>query len=102
AVRLKAVHVSFAPTLRDQGSSRIDVGEGDGAVVEQVVLSYDTEKRLQEQGLAPKTGDMAEFVVEAGPKYFDGAVQHVGEAVERAGSAIKQRDGTSFVKSAAK
>jgi hypothetical protein len=100
AVRLKAVHVSFAPTLRDQGSSRIDVGEGDGAVVEQVVLAYDTEKRLQKQGLAVRTDDMAEFVVEAGPKYFDGAVKHVGEAVEQASNAIKKRDESAYVKSA--
>src|SRR5215813_353008 len=34
AVRLGTAHVSFAPTLRDQGSSRIDVGEGDAAVAE--------------------------------------------------------------------
>ena len=45
AVRLKAKHVSFAPTIRDQGNNSIDVGQGDRAVVENVILAYDTEKR---------------------------------------------------------
>ena len=45
SARLGAVHVSFAPTLRDQGSTRIDVGEGDAIVVHQFLLALDTEKR---------------------------------------------------------
>ena len=44
AIRLNASHVSFAPTLRDEGSSRIDVGDGDAAFTEQFLLAYDTEK----------------------------------------------------------
>src|SRR5215831_12707216 len=71
AVRLGAAHVSFAPTLRDQGSNRIDVGEGDAAVAESFLLAYDTERRLQEQSLA-SGAQIREFVIEAGPKYFDG------------------------------
>jgi Cytosol aminopeptidase family, N-terminal domain len=47
AVRLKAKHVSFPPTIRDQGNNAIDVGQGDRAVVENMILAYDTEKRLQ-------------------------------------------------------
>ena len=74
AVRLRAIHISFAPTLRDQGSNRIDVGEGDGAFAEQVILAYDTEKRLQEQGLVPKV-DIEDVTIEAGPAYFDARPQ---------------------------
>src|SRR5215470_16161520 len=49
SVRLGMAHVSFAPTLRDQGSTRLDVGEGDVAITESFLLAYDTELRLQEQ-----------------------------------------------------
>src|SRR6266704_2815808 len=79
SVRLGVSHVSFAPTLRDQGSSRIDVGEGDAAVAESFLLAYDTEVRLQEQGLS-SGAKIREFVIEAGPKYFEGTVEKVGAA----------------------
>src|SRR5215468_219505 len=47
AVRLHAADVAFAPVIRDQGNSVLDVGDGDRAAVEQVLLAYDAEKRLQ-------------------------------------------------------
>lgn len=99
AVRLGAKNVSFAPTLRDQGSDVIDVGEGDAAVVEQVLLAYDTEKRLQQQGLAPKFS-LSSWVIEAGPKYFEGVNAHVGEAIKAASAQIQQRDGKPYVNAA--
>lgn len=95
AVRLGVKNVSFAPTLRDQGSEVIDVGEGDAAVVEQVLLAYDTEKRLQQQGLAPKLS-LSSWVIEAGPKYFEGAATHVAEALEAASEKIQQRQGKPY------
>lgn len=97
AVRLGARDVSFAPTLRDQGSDVIDVGEGDGAVVEQVLLAYDTEKRLQQQGLAPRFS-LSSWVIEAGPKYFEGASTQVAAAIQKAGETLKQRDGSPYVR----
>src|SRR5919198_3129960 len=84
AVRLGMSHVSFAPTLRDQGSSRIDVSEGDAAVTESFLLAYDTERRLHEQGLA-SGATIREFVIEAGPQYFAGTVEKVEAAVRSAG-----------------
>ena len=95
AVRLGTAHVSFAPTLRDQGSNRIDVGEGDAAVAESFLLAYDTELRLQEQRLA-SGAQIREFVIEAGPKYFEGAVEKVGAAVRSAGAALAQREATPY------
>jgi cytosol aminopeptidase family protein len=91
AVRLGVSHVSFAPTLRDQGSSRIDVGEGDAAVAESFLLAYDTEVRLHEQGLASGAHIRA-FVIEAGPSYFAGTVEKVDVAVRSAGAALAQRE----------
>src|ERR1700675_2752855 len=54
AVRLKARHVAWAPVIRDEGNTTIEVGLGDRTFVEEMFFAYDTEKRLQSQGLAPK------------------------------------------------
>jgi Cytosol aminopeptidase family, N-terminal domain len=78
AVRLKAKHVSFAPTIRDQG---------DRAVVENVILAYDTEKRLQAQHLAG-TFDIADWTVEAGPTFYDGACKEIQSGIENAEKEI--------------
>jgi hypothetical protein len=91
SIRLGVAHVSFAPTLRDQGSTRIDVGDGDAAVSEQLILACDTEYRLQDQGLAPKA-NLADFTIEAGPKYFDGASQKVTKAAASATAQIAERN----------
>lgn len=96
AVRLKASHVAWAPVIRDQGNSTIEVGAGDRAFVEQMLAAYDTEKRLQAQGLNPKF-DIATFVVEAGPTYFDSAVKEVGEGISTATAEIKGRSNASYV-----
>jgi Cytosol aminopeptidase family, N-terminal domain len=81
AVRLKAKRAAWAPMIRDQGNTTIEVGEGDRAFVEQMLMAYGTEKRLQAQGLAHEFS-LEEFVVEAGPSFFDSAVKHVGEGIE--------------------
>lgn len=91
AVRLQAKQVSLAPTLRDQGS--IEIGEDDAVIAEQVVLAYDTEKRLQSQKLAPQF-DISEWIIEAAPSYFDNIAEKVDKAVHTAMSAVKSRSGT--------
>ena len=101
AVRLGAEHVAFAPTLRDQGSTRIDVADGDAAVADGVVLAYDTAKRLQAQGLAPKA-DIADFTIEAGPKFFDGAAAKVRAAVSDAEAQLGRRSDAAYVTPPAK
>ena len=96
AVRLQAKHVAWAPVIRDQGNSTLDVGEGDRAFVEQMLSAYDTEKRLQAQGLAPEFS-IEGLVVEAGPTYFDGAVKQVGEGIESVNAELAKRDATPYV-----
>ncbi len=81
AVRLKARHVAWAPVIRDEGNTTIEVGQGDRAFAEQLLSAYDTEKRLQAQGLAPKFS-IEDVVIEAGPAYFDSAVKQVGEGID--------------------
>jgi len=96
AVRLEAKHVAWAPVIRDEGNATIEVGEGDRAFVEQMLSAYDTEKRLQAQGLAPKFS-IESFVVEAGPAYFDSAVKQVGEGIASITGELGQRDAAPYV-----
>ena len=81
AVRLRASHVAWAPVIRDEGNTAIEVGEGDRAFVEQMFSAYETEQRLQAQGLAPKFS-IKDLAIEAGPAFFDSAVKQVGEGIE--------------------
>src|SRR2546425_10291489 len=95
AVRLKAKHVAWAPVIHDEGNTAIDVGEGDRAFAEQLLSSYDTEKRLQAQGLAP-TFTIESVVIEAGPTFFDGAVKQVGQGIESITGELQKRDSTPY------
>jgi len=95
AVRLQAKHVAWAPVIRDEGNTTIDVGEGDRAFVEEMLAAYDTEKRLQEQGLAPKFS-IESFVIEAGPSFFDGVVKQVGQGIDSVTVELQKRDTTPF------
>src|SRR5258708_2052920 len=66
AVRLKAKRIAWAPVIRDEGNSTIDVGDGDSAFVESVLAAYDTQQRLQAQGLAEKFS-ISQWVIETAP-----------------------------------
>jgi hypothetical protein len=96
AVRLKAKHVAWAPVIRDEGNTTIEVGEGDRAFIEQMLSAYDTEKRLQAQELAPKF-NIESLVIEAGPSFFDSAVKQVGEGIESASAELTKRDFAPYV-----
>ena len=95
AVRLKASHVAWAPVIRDEGNTSIEVGAGDRAFAEQMVSAYDTEKRLQAQGLAPEFS-IETFVIQAGPTFFDSAVKQVGEGIASEMSQISRRDTSPY------
>jgi leucyl aminopeptidase len=95
AVRLKAKHVAWAPVIRDEGNTAIDVGEGDRAFAEEMLEAYDTEKRLQAQGLAPRFS-IESFVIEAGPSFFDKAVKQVSQGIDSATVELQKRDATPF------
>jgi Cytosol aminopeptidase family, N-terminal domain len=99
AVRLKAKHVAWAPVIRDEGNTAIDVGEGDRAFAEQMLAAYDTEKRLQKQGLAPDFS-IESLVIEAGPTFFDGAVKQVGKGIDSITAELQKRDSTSYASTA--
>jgi Leucyl aminopeptidase len=95
AVRLQAKHVAWAPVIRDQGNTAIDVGQGDRAFTEQMLTAYDTEKRLQAQGLAPDFS-IESLVIEAGPSFFDSAVTQVGQGIDSTIVELAKRDSTPY------
>jgi hypothetical protein len=96
AVRLRATRVAWAPVIRDEGNTTIEVGLGDRTFAEQFLLAYDTEKRLQAQGLAPDFS-IESLVIEAGPAYFDSAVKQVGAGIDSISSELATRDSSPFV-----
>jgi hypothetical protein len=97
ADRLGVSHVAFAPLIRDQGNSKISTGQVERAVVRGMLLAYDTEKRLQKEGLS-KDFTLEQWNVEAGPAYFDETVAGVQKAIEEADKAIKDRSADPLMK----
>jgi len=95
AVRMKAPAVAFAAAIRDQGVATLDAGEVAGAVIHNVVLAYDTEKRLQKERLAPEFS-IKEWVYEAGPAYFKSTVEHVEAAVAAADAEVGRREAAPY------
>ncbi|HEV8004334.1 MAG TPA: M17 family peptidase N-terminal domain-containing protein [Planctomycetaceae bacterium] len=90
ASRLGVTRVAFAPLIRDQGNSTLDTGKVERAVVRGVLLAYDTDKRLQKQGLA-KPFTLEEWEAEAGAAYFDTTKAGLQEGIEEAKKAISAR-----------
>src|SRR6478736_7256273 len=95
AVRLNAKHVAWAPVIRDEGNTALDVGEGDRAFIEQMLSAYDTEKRLQAEKLAPLFS-IETVVIEAGPTHFDDAAKQVGEGIESMTAVLAQRNAAPY------
>ena len=66
AAKLGVKRAAFAPLLRDQGNAKLGTGDVEQAVTRGMLLAYDTEKRLQKEGLG-KSFTLEEWAVEAGP-----------------------------------
>jgi hypothetical protein len=60
-----------------------------------MLSAYDTEKRLQSQGLAPASG-IESLVIEAGPAFFDSAVKQVGAGIELIVGELGRRDASPY------
>jgi len=90
AARLGINKVAFAPLIRDQGNSKFPTGQIAASVLRGMLLAYDTEKRLQKEGLA-KSYSLDEWWQEAGPTYFDETVSAAKSAATDANAAIAAR-----------
>jgi len=97
AAQLGVSRVAFAPLIRDQGNTKLGTGDVETAVVRGMLLAYDTEKRLQKEGLS-KEFTLDDWNVEAGPAYFDETVTGIQKAIEEAGKAIKDRSNYPLLK----
>jgi hypothetical protein len=95
ASRLGVRRVAFAPLIRDQGNTKLGTGDVERAVVTGVLLAYDTEKRLQKEGLA-KEWTLEEWEVEAGPAYFGETVVGVKRGIAEVNSSAAARRSTSY------
>jgi hypothetical protein len=88
--KLGVKRAAFAPLIRDQGNAKFGTGDVGQAVTRGLLLAHDTEKRLQKEGLA-KALALEEWVVEAGPDYFDDTVKGVQKGIEEAKAAAAKR-----------
>jgi len=96
AARLGVSRVAFAPLIRDQGNSKFKTGDVAAAVMRGMLLAYDTEQRLQKEGLS-KDFALEQWNTEAGPMYFDETVTAVQKAIEDAGKAINERSADPLI-----
>ena len=88
--KLGVKRAAFAPLIRDQGNSTFGTGDVGQVVTRGLLLAHDTQKRLQKEVLA-KALALEEWVVEAGPDYFDDTVRGVQKATEEAKTAAAKR-----------
>ncbi len=98
AATRRVKRVAFAPLIRDQGNSKMSAGDVEIAVVRGMLLAYDTEKRLQKEGLA-KPFTLDEWSVEAGPRYFDETATAVEKAIQQASTALQDRSAEPYIRS---
>lgn len=96
AARLKATSVAFAPLLRDQGVDTLPTGDVEQRVIRGVLLARDTDTRLQHEGLGAKF-ELQEWIVEAGPAFFQETTKGVNAGIKDAASAVKARNSSPFI-----
>lgn len=95
AAKLGAKKVAFAPLIRDQGNTALAAGDVARSVLRGVLLAYDTERRLQKEGLG-KAFTLQEWVEEAGPAYYEETVAAARKAAQEASARISARPGTRY------
>lgn len=95
AAALGISQVAFAPLIRDQGNSTLPAGDVEVALLKSMLLAYDTHQRLQAEGLADKF-QLKEWIVEAGPAFFDETVAGAKKAIDEASAAIGKRKAVPY------
>jgi Cytosol aminopeptidase family, N-terminal domain len=95
AARLGIARVAFAPLIRDQGNSKLPAGDVETAVLRGLLLAYDTEKRLQKEGLARRF-TLEQWNVETGPAFFDETVVGTQKGIEEAKAAAAMRSSEPY------
>jgi leucyl aminopeptidase len=96
ASRLGVRRVAFAPLIRDQGNKKLGTGDVESAVVKGALLAYDTERRLQKEGLV-REWTLDAWEVEAGTAYFDETVTGVKRGLTEAALIAAARKSTPLM-----
>ena len=89
--------LTVRPERLEGGAAKLGTGDVAKAVVRGMLLAYDTEKRLQKEGLT-KEFTLEDWNVEAGEKYFDETATAVQETIQQTGKTIKDRAADPFSK----
>ena len=97
-IRSGASRVAYAPLIRDQGNSKFGTGEIARAFVRGVLLAYDTDRRLQKEGLA-KQFTIEQWNIEAGPAFFDDTIAGVQKGIDEAKASAAKRSSEPYIKS---
>jgi Cytosol aminopeptidase family, N-terminal domain len=95
AARLGASKVAFAPLVRDQGNSQFGTGDVGHRVIRGLLTAYDTDRRMQKEGLA-KRYTLEEWEEEAGPAFFNDTIDGAKKAISEAKALIHDRSTKSF------
>jgi len=82
--------IAFAPLLRDQGNDKLAVGDVESAVIRGMLKAYATQRKLQKEGLAHEFA-LKEWIVEAGPVFFNDTVAGVEKGIRQAKESMKTR-----------
>jgi len=98
AQQLHATRVAYAPTIRDQGNTALKTGDVAGAVIESVILAYNTDQQMQKEGVsAPYT--IALWEMEAGPKYFADVKTVLQQSIAQSQKDLANRSEEPLLKS---
>ncbi len=95
AVRLKAKKIAFAPAIIDQGYDKLHAKDVAPVFTRAFLTAYDTEVRLQADGLAPEF-KLDEIYLEAGKTHFDDVVSGAAAGIDQAKADIAKRGTESY------
>lgn len=90
AQQVGATHIAFAPTIRDQGDSVIPTGEVAASVIRNFILAYNTQQRMQREGLS-KPYQIQDFIFEAGPQFYNEVNAKVAKVIPTAALELTER-----------
>jgi hypothetical protein len=95
AARLGASKIAFAPLVRDQGNSQFATGDVGHRVIRGLLSAYDTDRRMQKEGLA-RAYTLEEWSEEAGPAFFADTVEGAKKAISESKAMIRDRSTKPF------
>jgi hypothetical protein len=97
SARLGVKSVAFGAALRDQGNEKFETGDVAREVIQGVILAFDTEKRLQKEGLGAGVA-LEELIYLAGPEYYNNVVPLAEKGLKDATTAAKARSNKPYTK----